>query len=274
MLEIKDLKVSVDPSASSGQGSKEILKGINLEVGAGRRPGRASGPEGEIHVLMGPNASGKSTLAHAVMGHPKYRVEGGGISFEGKDITKLSPDKRAKLGIFLAFQNPTEVPGVNFLNFLRIAKKGQNGKSEEISFSEFRKIVEDRAKELKIPNALLKRSLNEGFSGGEKKRSEMFQLSVLEPKLAILDEIDSGLDVDALKLVANAIKQFSILNSQSSVLLITHYARILKYLKPDFVHIMRDGQIVESGGPELAERVEEKGFESFKEVVSYGARTR
>lgn len=254
MLQIKNLKVSTD--------SKEILKGIDLKINPG-----------EIHVLMGPNASGKSTLSFTIMGHPKYKVTSGQITVDGKDITKLSPDKRAKLGIFLAFQNPIEVPGVNFLNFLRVAKKGQNGKNGEISFSEFRKIVQDRAQDLKIPETLLKRSLNEGFSGGEKKRSEMFQLSVLEPKLAILDEIDSGLDVDGLRLVANAIKQFLVHSSQSSVLLITHYARILKYLKADFVHIMRDGQIVENGGPELAEKIEEKGFENRGEEVLHGQRT-
>lgn len=239
ILRVKNLHSSIN--------GKEILKGIDLMVRSG-----------EIHVLMGPNASGKSTLAFAIMGHPKYQVTGGDLLFEGKSILKLSPDKRAKLGIFLAFQNPVEVPGVNFLNFLRVAKKGKNGKNGEISFSEFKKNVQDRAKELKIPEALLKRSLNDGFSGGEKKRSEMFQLSVLEPKLAILDEIDSGLDVDALKMIAQTIQKKK--EEGMSILLITHYNRLLKYLTPDYVYIMRDGQIVEKGGPDLAERIEEKGF--------------
>lgn len=257
-LIVKNLKVSVDPSTDSGQGQKEILKGINLAIKGG-----------EIHVLMGPNASGKSTLAFTIMGHPKYRIENGELRFENKDITKLSPDKRAKLGIFLAFQNPVEVPGVNFLNFLRVAKKGRNGKNGEINFSEFKKAVEERAKELKIPETFLKRSLNEGFSGGEKKRSEMFQLSVLEPKLAILDEIDSGLDVDGLKIIAQTIQKKK--EEGMAILIITHYQRLLKYLTPDFVHIMRDGQIVEKGGSELAERIEERGFESSREEVSYAA---
>lgn len=250
MLKIKDLKVSIE--------GKEILKGIDLEI----KPG-------QIHVLMGPNASGKSTLAYTIMGHPKYKVHGGQITVQGKDITKLSPDKRAKLGIFLAFQNPTEVPGVNFLNFLRTAKKGRNGKNGEESFSEFKKNVLDRAKDLKIPEALLKRSLNEGFSGGEKKRSEMFQLSVLEPKLAILDEIDSGLDVDALKTIAQTIQKKK--EKGMAILLITHYNRLLKYLTPDFVYIMHDGRIVEKGGSDLANRIEEVGFEVNRKEVRYEA---
>jgi len=263
-LVISDLKVRI--------GDKEILNGIDLEVGAG-----------ELHVLMGPNGSGKSTLAQVIAGYPSYIINGGSIIFNGKKMNKLTPDKRAKLGIFLAFQHPVEIPGVSVFGMLRKAKQVISAKSQVPSkkktynlglktsnfAAEFRQELLECLSSLKLSGDFLSRSLNEGFSGGEKKRSEILQMMALKPKLAILDEIDSGLDVDALKLVANAIREFTVHSSQSSVLLITHYARILKYLKPDFVHVMVDGRIVRSGRLELAKLVEEKGYQNFEKEVKY-----
>lgn len=264
MLDISDLKVSID--------SKEILKGIDLEV----KPG-------ELHVLMGPNGSGKSTLAQVIAGHPSYKlVPGSKLLVAGKDITKLTPDKRARLGIFLGFQHPVEVPGVSVFNFLRrarssvIANKVKQSKEEKIATSSFGKLRTPRtdisrfreelleyASSLKLSDDFLRRSLNEGFSGGEKKRSEILQMMALKPKLAILDEIDSGLDIDGLKLVAKAISAYVKENPLASMLLITHYARILRYLKPDFVHVMVEGRIVKSGKMSLAKNIEEKGYQFF-----------
>lgn len=272
MLTISGLRTVVE--------GKEILKGIDLEV-----------KSGEIHVLMGPNGSGKSTLAQVIAGHPSYKVHSSQFTVHSKDISKLAPDKRAKLGIFLAFQHPVEIPGVSVFNVLRKAKAVTGGKKSRTRINSMRGkpvysglVAPDlsRAKELrqelvghlaslKLSEDFLSRSLNEGFSGGEKKRSEILQMMALKPKLVILDEIDSGLDVDGLKIVAQAIKKFAIDNPQSSIVIITHYARILKYLKPDFVHIMMDGKIIKSGSIRLAKQIEEKGYETFKKGVGqYG----
>lgn len=258
MLELKNLKVSID--------SKEILKGLDLTI----RPG-------ELHVLMGPNGSGKSTLAQVIAGHPSYTTDKGQLTFDNKDIRELSPDKRAKMGIFLGFQHPIEVPGVSVFNFLRRANqarssahlRGVQGRSkahlegEAGNLARFRQELLEYASSLNLGADFLRRSVNEGFSGGEKKRNEILQMMALRPKLAILDEIDSGLDVDGLRIVAQAIQKFSIRNSQSSILLITHYARILKYLKPDFVHVMVEGRIVKSGKMSLAREIETRGYQSL-----------
>lgn len=258
MLKVKNLKVSIE--------GKEILKGIDLEVGAG-----------QLHILMGPNGSGKSTLAQVIMGDPSYKVESGELKMENHDFKNLSPDKRAKLGIFLGFQHPVEVPGVSVFNFLRKArnsrsmnyesgiknKKNHNSRfmiPDSKTIAEFRQQLFEYASSLRLGEDFLRRSLNDGFSGGEKKRSEILQMIALAPKLAILDEIDSGLDVDGLKTVAEAIKKFALVNSHSSLVIITHYARILKYLKPDFVHVMIDGKIVKSGKMSMAKKIEEKGY--------------
>ena len=261
MLEIKNLKVSIK--------SKEILKGIDLTVGAG-----------QLHVLMGPNGSGKSTLAQVIAGHPSYKIIDGRLWMSGKEINKLTPDKRAKLGIFLAFQHPVEIPGVSVLNVLRRAKLGSSRPQKKVysglaaggdlsKARELRQELVSYLSSLKLSQDFISRPLNEGFSGGEKKRSEILQMMALKPKLVILDEIDSGLDVDGLKIVATAIKKYTRSNPQSSVLLITHYARILKYLKPDFVHIMMDGKIIKSGKMNLAKEIEDKGYKNLEKEVQY-----
>lgn len=246
-LEIKNLKVSVE--------SKEILKGLNLTV-----------KSGEIHVIMGPNGSGKSTLCYALMGHPKYEITGGEALFDGENILELSPDKRAQLGLFLGFQYPREVAGVTFGNFLRIAvnalDKVRNPEKKPYAPLEFYKIMQQEAAIVKMDKSFIGRSLNDGFSGGEKKRAEIVQMSVLKPTIAMLDEIDSGLDIDALKLVAGGI-QTTFEKQQMGVLLITHYQRILNYLTPHFVHVMADGRIVKSGGHELAHELEKEGYEKY-----------
>jgi Fe-S cluster assembly ATP-binding protein len=250
MLKITNLKASV--------GGAEILKGVDFEVGSG-----------QVHVLMGPNGSGKSTLAQVVAGHPSYKIIDGRLWMLGRDISKLTPDKRAKLGIFLGFQHPVEVPGVSVFNFLRRAKDTsikKNPKSKiqnPKSISVFRQELLEHASSLKLSDDILRRPLNEGFSGGEKKRNEILQMMALKPKLVILDEIDSGLDVDGLKLVAEAVKKFKKKNPKSTLILITHYARILKYLKPDFVHVMVEGKIVRSGKIALARKIEEKGYRLY-----------
>ena len=272
MLKVSNLKVLIDPSIlrqaqGSGQAGKEILKGVDLKVG-----------RGEIHVLMGPNGSGKSTLAQVIAGHHSYTIVDGLLSMDNRDISKLTPDKRAKLGIFLGFQHPVEVPGVSVFNFLRrarssviaseakqskrrkIASSSTTPRNDNVGISQFRQQLLEYASSLKLSDDFLRRSLNEGFSGGEKKRNEILQMMALKPKLVILDEIDSGLDVDGLKIVAKAIKQFRLNDTGSSLILITHYARILKYLKPDFVHVMVDGKIVKSGKTNLAKVIEEKGY--------------
>lgn len=230
-----------------------ILKGINLEIAPG-----------SVHALMGPNGSGKSTLAYILMGHPAYEVTDGAISFNGTDITQLSPDKRAQLGIFLAFQQPLEIPGVTVTLFLKEAYQAVTG--EHISPKDFQVILSARMEQLGIDPAFAYRNLNEGFSGGEKKRLEILQLLVLKPSFVVLDEIDSGLDVDALKIIAQGIKQAQRENPQLSILIITHYQRILDHIIPDFVHIMHDGVIVQSGDASLAHTVEQKGYDAFCKV--------
>jgi Fe-S cluster assembly ATP-binding protein len=245
-LSIKDLRVSID--------EKPILKGLSLEVKLG-----------EIHAIMGPNGSGKSTLAYALAGHPKYEVEDGEVWMDGVNLLELTPDVRAKMGLFLAFQYPTAIPGISMANFLRSAvnavKGEQNGdgKNKGIPITEFRKMMTEKMELLKMDKSFARRYLNEGFSGGEKKRAEILQMALLDPKYAILDETDSGLDIDALKVVSDGVNALT--GPNRSFIIITHYQRILNYIKPDFVHVMYDGLIVESGGPELAQRLEEQGYD-------------
>ena len=236
MLEIKNLHVSSE--------NKEILKGVSLKI----KPG-------EIHALMGPNGSGKSSLSLALMGHPRYKITSGSIKIDGKGITTLTPDKRAKLGLFLAMQYPVAVPGVSVTNFLRSSLRNLKG---NVKPAEFVQTTREKMGTLKIDESFATRSINDGFSGGEKKKMEVLQLSVLKPKYAVLDETDSGLDVDALKLVAKGINDVA--GPGIGILLITHYQRILRYIKPDFVHILIDGKIVKSGNHKLAERIEEEGY--------------
>jgi len=247
-LVIKDLRVSVE--------GKEILKGLDLTV-----------RKGEIHALMGPNGSGKSTLAHTLLGHPKYQVEQGDILFNGESILGLKADERARKGMFLAFQYPSAVPGVTVANFLRTALNAKrkamssNGEGKPIAIPEFRKLMKDKMALLKMDESFATRYLNDGFSGGEKKRAEILQLAVLKPEIAILDETDSGLDIDALRIVAEGVNALT--GPDLGVLVITHYQRILNYIKPQFVHVLVNGQIVREGGPELALELEEKGYEGF-----------
>ncbi|MFN2543262.1 MAG: Fe-S cluster assembly ATPase SufC [Actinomycetota bacterium] len=240
-LEIRDLHATVE--------GKEILKGIDLTV-----------RQGEIHALMGPNGSGKSTLANVLMGRPGYEVTSGTISFKGENVLDLTPDQRAQRGLFLAFQYPTEVPGVSVVNFLRTAYKALKG--EEISALAFRKHMKEKMDLLGVEDEMVRRYVNQGFSGGEKKRNEVLQLAVLEPEIAILDETDSGLDIDSLREVATGISQLA--GPDLGVLVITHYQRILNYITPDRVHVMMGGRIVKSGGPELAHELEAKGYEGIK----------
>ena len=239
-LEIKNLSIKVD--------GKEIIAGLDLVVNSG-----------EICALMGPNGSGKSTLAYALAGHPKYTITKGQVLINEEDIIALAPYKRAALGLFLGFQYPVEVPGVNVSNFLRTAYNSIN--KDKVSVLEFHKIITEKANILKVDPSFLDRYLNEGFSGGEKKRAEILQLAVLNPKFAVLDETDSGLDVDSLKIVANGINQIIKNNKKIGLLLITHYQRILDYITPDKVYIMMDGKIVKSGGKELALEIEKNGYD-------------
>jgi len=247
-LSIKDLRVSID--------EKPILKGLSLEVGLG-----------EIHAIMGPNGSGKSTLAYALAGHPKYEVEDGEVWLDDVSLLELTPDERAKMGLFLAFQYPTAIPGISMANFLRTAvnaikgEKNGDGKNKGIAITEFRKLMTDKMSLLKMDKEFARRYLNEGFSGGEKKRAEILQMALLEPKYAILDETDSGLDIDALKIVSEGVN--SLTGPNRSFIIITHYQRILNYIKPDFVHILYNGQIIESGGWELASRLEQEGYDNI-----------
>ena len=244
LLVVDNLHISVE--------GKEILKGLSLTVNAG-----------EVHALMGPNGSGKSTLSFCLMGHPKYQVTAGTIRYKGEEILRLSPDERAKRGIFLAFQYPTAIPGVTIANFLRAALRGVRG--DEVPVKEFRQLVKTQLKSLGIPDAFVNRYVNDGFSGGEKKRLEILQMAILNPSLAVLDETDSGLDIDALKTVAAGINAQR--SPQRGILLITHYQRLLNYVKPDFVHVMIDGRIERSGGPELALELESTGYQGFKPAV-------
>jgi len=247
-LVIKDLRVSID--------EKPILKGLNLEVGLG-----------EVHAIMWPNGSGKSTLAYALAGHPKYEVEDGEVWMDDVNLLELTPDERAKMGLFLAFQYPTAIPGISMANFLRTAvnavkgEKNGDGKTKGIPITEFRKLMTEKMNLLKIDKEFARRYLNEGFSGGEKKRAEILQMALLEPKYAILDETDSGLDIDALKVVSEGVNALT--GPNRSFIVITHYQRILNYVKPDFVHILYNGQIIESGGPELALRLEQEGYDNL-----------
>ena len=236
-LSVRDLRVEVE--------SKEILRGVDLDV-----------PQGEVHALMGPNGSGKSTLAYTLMGHPKYVVTGGSASFDGNDLLPLKADERARLGLFLCFQYPTAIPGVTTVNFMRAALRSLG---KEMPAREFLNRLKEEMAELHIDESFRSRYINDGFSGGEKKRSEILQLAMLRPRLAILDETDSGLDVDALRTVAEGVERLS--GPDMGVLVITHYPRILGYLRPDAVHVLSQGRIVTSGGPELAQRIERDGYE-------------
>jgi Fe-S cluster assembly ATP-binding protein len=245
-LEIRGLHADVE--------GKQILKGIDLVV-----------KQGEIHALMGPNGSGKSTLSNVIMGRPGYSLSAGEVVFNGEDITRLTPDERAKRGLFLAMQYPTEVPGVSVVNFLRTAYQAVKG--EQVSALAFRKHMKSQMDRLGVEDAMVNRYVNQGFSGGEKKRNEILQLAVLEPQVAILDETDSGLDIDSLKLVATGVDE--LVGPDLGVLIITHYQRMLNYITPDHVHVMIGGRIVKSGGPELAHELEEKGYEGIR--VELGA---
>lgn len=228
----------------------EILKGVSLEL-----------PRGEVHAMMGPNGSGKSTLANVLMGHPAYEITAGKILFKGQDVTELEPDEKSRMGMFLAFQYPVEIPGVSMLNFLRQSLNARRG--EDIKPRDFLKLVNGKLEMLGMDPAFTKRNLNEGFSGGEKKRNEVLQLALLEPELAILDETDSGLDIDAVRIVSESVNAMR--GPEIGFLVITHYMRILNYLDPDVVHIMLDGRIVKSGGASLAHELEEKGYNSIRE---------
>jgi Fe-S cluster assembly ATP-binding protein len=244
-LEIKDLHVSV----ATEDGPKEILKGVDLTIRAG-----------ETHAIMGPNGSGKSTLAYAIAGHPKYEVTSGEVTLDGQDVLGMTVDERARAGLFLAMQYPVEVPGVSVSNFLRTAVTSVRGEAPKLR--QFAKDLKSGMDALSIDAAFAQRNLNEGFSGGEKKRHEILQLELLQPKIAVLDETDSGLDVDALRVVSEGINRFRS-SGETGVLLITHYTRILRYVKPDFVHVFAAGRIVEQGGPELADKLEAEGYEAY-----------
>jgi Fe-S cluster assembly ATP-binding protein len=247
-LVIKDFHVNVEDN--------QILKGVDLTIRSG-----------EVHAVMGPNGTGKSTLAYALMGHPKYEIISGTATLDGEDLLDLEPNERSALGLFLAFQYPIAVPGVSVANFLRTAvnaqRKHQDPEDKGISIPDFRKMLKEKLALLKMDESFAGRYLNDGFSGGEKKRVEILQMATLEPKFSILDETDSGLDIDALKIVADGVNTIG--NKDQGILVITHYQRILNYIKPDFVHVMLNGRIVQSGGPELALQLEEQGYEWLRE---------
>lgn len=247
-ISIRNLHVSID--------GKQILKGVNLDI-----------HQGDIHALMGPNGTGKSTLAYTLMGHPSYEVTDGEVWFKGSNVLELEPDERSHIGVFLAFQYPTAIPGVTMANFLRSAinakRKASDPEDKGISIPEFRKLLKEKMDMLKMDHSFAGRYLNEGFSGGEKKRAEVLQMAVLQPEIAIMDETDSGLDIDALRIVSEGVN--TLRGPKLGVLVITHYQRILNYIKPDFVHIMLDGRIVESGGAELALHLEEHGYDWLRD---------
>ncbi len=249
-LEIKDLHVSIDTE----QGKKPILKGVSLTINSG-----------ETHAIMGPNGSGKSTLASTIAGHPRYVVDSGSITLDGEDVLAMSVDKRARAGLFLAMQYPVEIPGVTVTNFLRTAKTAIDGEAPKLRT--WTKDVKDAMAQLRIEPEFAARNVNEGFSGGEKKRHEILQLELFKPKFAILDETDSGLDVDALKVVSEGVMRANE-DGTMGTLLITHYTRILRYIKPDFVHVFVDGNIAEQGGPELADRLEAEGYDRFLPAIA------
>ncbi|WGX99624.1 Fe-S cluster assembly ATPase SufC [Nocardioides sp. QY071] len=251
-LEIKNLQVSVDTE----DGAKEILKGVTLTV-----------KDGETHAIMGPNGSGKSTTAYSIAGHPKYTITGGEVLLDGENVLEMTVDERARAGLFLAMQYPVEVPGVSMSNFLRTAKTAVDGEAPKLRT--WVKDVNGALDRMKLDTAFSSRSVNEGFSGGEKKRAEIAQLDLLDPKFAILDEIDSGLDIDALKVVSDGINDYAGREGKG-LLLITHYTRILRYVKPDVVHVFVDGRIAESGGPELADELEANGYEKYVGIQAAG----
>lgn len=248
MLKVSDLRAEIN--------GKEILKGINLEV----KPG-------EVHAIMGPNGSGKSTLSMVLAGNPKYDVTGGSVEFYGKDLLSMSPDVRSHEGLFLGFQYPVEIPGVSMMNFMRAAvnAKRKYFGEEPMNAAEFLKLMREKRSVVELDNKLASRSVNEGFSGGEKKRNEIFQMAVLEPRLSILDETDSGLDIDALRIVAEGVNKLK--SDKNATIVITHYQRLLDYIKPDIVHILYKGRIVKTAGPELALELEERGYDWIKAEV-------
>lgn len=252
-LVIRDLRVSIE--------GKEILKGVDLTL-----------PQGEVHAIMGPNGTGKSTLAYTLMGHPSYEVTGGEVLYDGQNVLELSPDERSRLGIFLAFQYPVAIPGVTVANFLRTAvnarRRAVNPDDKGIPIPEFRKLLKAKMEMLKIDSSFAGRYLNDGFSGGEKKRAEILQMATLQPQIAILDETDSGLDIDALRVVSEGVN--ALRGPELGVLVITHYQRILNYIKPDVVHVMMGGRIVETGGADLALHLEEHGYDWVREKVENG----
>ncbi|MDR0507592.1 MAG: Fe-S cluster assembly ATPase SufC [Dysgonamonadaceae bacterium] len=245
MLKIKDLHASIQ--------GKEILKGLNLQISVG-----------EVHAIMGPNGSGKSTLSAVLVGNPAYEITKGEVIFEGKNLLELSPEERSTLGIFLSFQYPVEIPGVSMVNFMRTAINEHRKRKGEapIAAGEFLKIMREKQSIVELDKNLVSRSVNEGFSGGEKKRNEIFQMAMLEPKLAILDETDSGLDIDALRIVANGVNKLK--RPDNATIVITHYQRLLDYIKPDFVHVLYNGKIIKTGSPQLAIELEEKGYDWLK----------
>jgi len=249
ILSVRNVHVSI--------GEQEILRGVDLTVNAG-----------EVHAIMGPNGSGKSTLANSLAGRPEYVVTSGEVLYQGQDLLSLAPEDRARAGVFLAFQYPLELPGVRAWQFLKAAidaRRHYNGE-EDMTAREFDRLLRDKIAMVEIDPDLAKRNVNEGFSGGEKKRNEILQMAMLEPKLALLDETDSGLDIDALRIVSEGINKLS--NSENAVVLVTHYQRILNYITPDYVHVLLDGRIVRSGGPELAHELEEKGYDWVRQAVA------
>jgi Fe-S cluster assembly ATP-binding protein len=252
LLEVKDLHAEVE--------GKPILKGLSLTIN-----------KGEVHAIMGPNGSGKSTFSNVLMGHPNYKITGGTIRVEGEDVTKLATDERARKGMFLAFQYPTAIPGVTVANFMRTALKAVLGDDKK-AVKAFRKLLREKMELLKMDSKFATRYVNDGFSGGEKKRLEILQMAVLDPRLAILDETDSGLDIDALRIVCEGINTIAANSDEKGVLLITHYQRMLDYVKPDFIHVLQDGAITKSGGPELALELEKMGYVEAEPAAPSGDR--